>query len=294
MSSIDQILRTALERKSRSVLVRSIAEPVAIYWPQLLRVFGHVLHTEAMTFFGRSMRIVLPEVVSTHIYRNGFFEADVCRYMMATLRPGGKFMDIGGHFGFFSMLGQELVGSDGLVITFEPMPATREILERNMRRNPLAHQWRLIPAAAGAETGELVFKDFGLVGSAYATSEQTRSDKYDVERTIEVAVRTIDSVVDEFELDKLDLVKIDAENAEDQVLAGAVATLAGLKPSLIIETGDMEGSSTTPILRELEAHGYNPFDLEGQRLRRHNIEETYTYGNLLLVHKDRLDELQLP
>ncbi|MBK8907404.1 MAG: FkbM family methyltransferase [Rhodospirillales bacterium] len=159
--------------------------------PYALARVGRICCTEAQTFFGRRMLVVLPEMVSVSIWRYGVFEQDVAFYMMLTLNPGDTFIDIGGHFGFFSMLGRELVGPDGTVVIFEPMLDTRAILQENMERFAASARHHLIAAAAGSAPGKLTFKDFGLAGSAFATSGAERNANLVFRGEVEIDVCTV-------------------------------------------------------------------------------------------------------
>jgi len=254
-----------------------------ILFPYLLRHAG-LLHKElATTFFGRRMLVVLPEPVSVTVWRYGMFERDVAFYLLSTLRPGDTFIDIGGHFGFFSMLGRELVGVAGTVVTFEPMPATREILTENMQRNAAPALHYLIPSAAGSTSGRLVFKDFGLAGSAFATSGAEPSSGLQLAGMVEVEVRTVDSVVEELALASLRLIKIDAENAEFAVVQGALTTIRRLRPAIILEAGDSLEGSTRRVVDTLLTEGYRPFEFHDWTIRPHTVVSSYGYLNLLMI-----------
>ena len=58
------------------------------------------------------MHIVLPEVVSSDIYRFGFIEPNVARSIIKFVSKNDV-IDVGAHFGFFTILMAELVGSEG-------------------------------------------------------------------------------------------------------------------------------------------------------------------------------------
>ena len=63
------------------------------------------------TFWGGRHSGVLPEATSTLVYRWGFFDPPVARTLLTTLDQGMVFVDVGAHFGFFSLLASELVGA---------------------------------------------------------------------------------------------------------------------------------------------------------------------------------------
>lgn len=285
-------LKKAAASQKQNRWLRLLRSPIGTGGPYALRALRTDLRAEAETFFGRRQSVVLPELVSVQIWRYGFFEMDVAYQLLSTLRPGDVFLDVGAHFGFFSMLGAEIVGEAGTVVSFEPMPANRGILETNMARNAARCTRHVVPAAAGRVAGRLTFKDFGLLGAAFATSKQVRSDDLDQVGEIEVDVTTVDRVVADLKLSRVDVIKIDAENAEDQVIAGAGRTIETMKPSLIVETGDDGESRAHPILEDLMARGYAPFEFEDFSLKPHAVTGAYGYQNLLLVHRDRQDGLR--
>jgi FkbM family methyltransferase len=266
---------------------------VRILWPYLLERIGKEQTKEVETFFGRRMKVVLPEVVSVRIWRYGVFEEDVCFYLISQLRLGDTFIDVGGHFGFFSLLARELVGETGMVVTFEPMPDTRNILTENMLRYSAPAQHHLVAAAAGSVDGRIKFKDFGLLGSAFATSKTVRDPRFKQVRELDVDVRTIDSVVEQLSPAACRLIKIDAENAEYEVVQGALGVVRRLRPAVVIEAGDLgEGrGATRSVIDVLIGEGYRPYEFHDWAIRPHALTGSYGYQNLLLLPEERRNEL---
>lgn len=284
--------RAQLAAESRLQRLRRL--PWKLVSPHILAQLSKLRRVEAETFFGRRMMVVLPEPVSVRIWRYGVFEHDVTFYVISILEPGDTFVDVGGHFGFFTMLGRELVGETGTVITFEPMPRTQEILKENIKCFSAPARQQFVPAAAGSAPGKLTFQDFGLVGSAFATSETSRDLRFRKTGEVDVAVRTLDSVAEEFGLTSCKLIKIDAENAEIDVVRGAMATIRRLRPSIVIEAGDMDQStrSTRSVIDILVAEGYRPFEFRDWTIHPHTVtQEAYGYQNILLVPAERVGEL---
>lgn len=284
-------LKDAEAVASASRLQRLASIPVRFLVPLALQKLARTKSITARTFFGREMKVVLPEGISVRIWRYGSFEPDVAFYLLASLKKGDTFVDIGGHFGFFSMLGRELVGPAGTVITFEPMPATRAILQENLSRHAAPAAQVLIPAAAGASHGKLVFKDFGITGSAFATAGEDRDGNLRLCGTVEVDVLPLDVVLERNSVTTCKLVKIDAENAEYEVVCGAMQALKKMRPNLVLETGDFAGGATRRVLDLLLPLGYLPFEFSAWQLAAHQVRADYGYQNLLLVHRDRLGEI---
>jgi FkbM family methyltransferase len=59
--------------------------------------------------------------------------------LIATLRSGDTFLDIGANKGMISLLGSRLVGPSGKVIAFEPNPRPPSIFQGNVDRNRISN-----------------------------------------------------------------------------------------------------------------------------------------------------------
>lgn len=292
----DQMM-SALERAATLLhagrVTRLTRLPLRTVLPYILE-WAHIeREVEVDTFFGRKMRVVLPEGISVRIWRYGVFEEDVAYYLLKLLSPGDTFIDIGAHFGFFSMLARQIVGGDGHVVSFEPMPRQRAVLEANMRANGAHCTHHLVPAAAGAASGKLTFKDLGIIGSAFATSKSVRDGRFKPLGEVEVDVRTVDNVIEDLGLTSLQLIKIDAENAEYDVILGSLETLRRLRPSIILEAGDFDDcdSGTRRVIDLVMSEGYEPYEFRDFSLRRHVVAQQYAYQNLLMIPAERAGEI---
>ena len=90
----------AAERMAKtSRIKRTILQPWKIIYPKVNALTAGNRELLARTFWGGEMSIVIPEPVSVHIWRYGYFESDVCLYMLSILKEGATFLDIGAHFG---------------------------------------------------------------------------------------------------------------------------------------------------------------------------------------------------
>jgi FkbM family methyltransferase len=237
-------------------------------------------------FTGRSMRVVLPEIVGTQLYGCGYIEPQVSRVLVERLRPGMVFFDVGAQYGFHALVAAELVGPGGTVVAFEPSRASFRLLSTNVAATNGVIVENL---AVGSTTGNVVFHDFGLRNSALNTVHPTarvplrerrrlRADAYSVAST------TLDEYVERTGLVP-DVVKIDVEGAELAVLKGMTEVLRRGAPLLSIETGDypeMDSPETAASIDYLERLGYECFEHRGE-LRPHRRQRSYGYDNLFFV-----------
>jgi FkbM family methyltransferase len=108
---------------------------------------------QAFRFHGISRR---EHVWWAHQVRRGRWEPRVVRELAGVLRPGDVFFDLGAYLGPFSLLAARLVGPGGRVFAFEPDPATRALLERNLAANGAANV-TVVPCAVGDSAGTVAF-----------------------------------------------------------------------------------------------------------------------------------------
>ena len=126
------------------------------------------------TFWGKRMNVILPEVVSSDIRRFGYIEESVANFLINYASEGDCLIDVGAHFGFFSLLMADMVGKNGSVHSFEPTPSTFSVLKNNIKieENIFINNnaiWDL-------ET-EIEFNDYGLSSSAFNSINESRDKK---------------------------------------------------------------------------------------------------------------------
>jgi len=142
------------------------------------------------------------------------------------LKEGDTAVDVGAHYGVYSLLMAAKCGQSGHVVAFEPDPYAREILARNVTLNPNLMPPVIESAACFDKIGQAVlFSRGGNAQSSLVRSGVEFSDAHSSEE-ITVATLTLDSYLSRHDL-KPRCVKIDAEGAEVRILKGAMNLLAG-------------------------------------------------------------------
>jgi FkbM family methyltransferase len=228
------------------------------------------------TFWGDEMEIVLPELVSCELDRYGLIEAGVTRLFLDLVGPAMVVLDVGAHLGYYSLLAAHL---GARVHSFEPSSATIPRLRRN-----LDGRATLVPCGVWSEKGKLEYRDFGeehsAVGSFFAPKDGSLGAPVATEV---VQVVSIDSYLDDEGIVP-DLIKIDAEGAEEHVLRGAQDTIAKHHPVVTIEVGDAPGTPRSRNAVELGlSYGYEMFELTPAGRTKHVPRDEYGYGNLALI-----------
>ena len=128
------------------------------------------------------------------------------------LSKGDVYLDLGANIGTTVMHAAEHVGVGGRVIAVEPIVV--DVLKRNLSDNGF-DDVIVIEKCASSEEGTIQMErsDFGIDSRMDGTPT--------AENAIEVPVTTIDAIVSEYKLEKLDLIKMDIEGAEESAIRGA-------------------------------------------------------------------------
>jgi FkbM family methyltransferase len=154
---------------------------------------------------------------------NGVVRHDALQLQLFSthLVEGDTVIDIGAHYGVYSILMAAMVGSSGKVVAFEPDPYAREVFARNVALNPGIKRPVLEAAACSDGVGEAtLYSRGGNAQSSLARSAVEFSPEHKSEE-IRVPLVTLDGYLREHRLPVPRWVKIDAEGAEVRILRGA-------------------------------------------------------------------------
>ena len=164
---------------------------------------------------------------------NAGYEPPTRDLLERVLRPGDLFVDVGAHWGFFSLQAATHPAGGIEVVAFEPDLINATMLTENVGRNKLSNLVTVIGAACGNknELAPLVLnttmghsiRGIGLAPAARALSKW-------------VPVVTLDGALANMgkEAPRRLILKIDAEGFEPNVIVGAQALLAAGRVALII------------------------------------------------------------
>jgi FkbM family methyltransferase len=152
-----------------------------------------------------------------HTYWRGVYEKGLTTQLESTVKPGMSCYDCGANVGYFTLLMSRLVGRNGRVFSFEPLPENANYLHRHVGMNHCANV-TIIESACSDYNGKV---NFSSDGSA---------SRINAEGKIEVDCRTIDSL----DLPPPDLMKVDVEGAEVLLISGAEETIRMHKPTIFM------------------------------------------------------------
>jgi FkbM family methyltransferase len=156
------------------------------------------------------------------------YEPHTFSFLRAHCRPGATVMDIGAHFGLFSVFMARCVGPAGRVYAFEPTPLSRRVLQRTVRLNGCP-QIEIRPEAVTATNGMANFYDTGDVASNANSVVQTQRSR----RATSISTVSLDAFAAARGL-TVSCLKVDVEGAEFQLLQGARDTILAHRPAIAL------------------------------------------------------------
>jgi len=209
---------------------------------------------------GITYELDLGEVIDASLYYSGTFEVATERAIESRLAPGMTAVDIGANVGYHTFRMARAVGPDGTVLAIEPMSRARAKLLRNGSLNSFAN---------------VVYDDSGLTDADLGTvpigfESSYRLDGTTVVEEEDVRLTTLDTLVAQAQLSRVDLIKLDVDGYEGKVLRGAEHVLDTWRPAIVFEISpgamSANGDSAEVLVEELVRRGYVLKHEDGSRI----------------------------
>jgi FkbM family methyltransferase len=168
---------------------------------------------------------------SNHGFWLGSYEYSKQRAFSAVVRRGYTVFDLGAHVGFYSLLASVLVGPEGRVISFEPVPRNLGFLRRHLALNKIENcsVWE---AAVGISDGTASFETGPNHAMGHLSAESSAA--------LNVRTVRLDTLVTSREIPSPDLIKLDIEGGEYDALMGASDILVNRGPTILLATHGRE------------------------------------------------------
>jgi len=263
-------------------LTRLMHNPVRYVYAMLLcRCIYPVTHKgslkKAPLFFGGDMQVLLPAATDIYLTGGKTHDSEIrfAKYLANHLKEGQTFLDIGAHFGYFTLLAGSIVGEKGKVVSIEPAKGTFELLQANVAGKKHIQVYH---HAVSDKKEEVSFFEFPILYSEYNTlyaeqfSDSSWIKKHPPVKNAVQAV-TIDSFLNEHALQP-DMIKMDIEGAEVQAITGGMDTWANTSPVVIMEyLFEKENVSYKKAVDILRTSGFVPhmIDENGELVRVDDI-----------------------
>ena len=216
----------------------------------------------------------------------GLYEAEEISHCAHYLRPGDVLLDIGANHGFWSFLLAAQQPDIEQIVAVEANPVLAERIRCSAALNPKIRTTVINEALCRPGVSEITFYlpmdnpvgNLSGLGSI-VLHEMAREHGYlSEERTITCPAIHLDALVERLKLDRVDLIKVDVEAAEDQVIEGGRTVFERLHPRLVM----VETAASSRTTRYLLDQGYRAHILENGHDVNLTIPENF-WGNIFFT-----------
>ncbi len=177
-----------------------------------------------LTFYYKSDDVYIGQSIA-----RGSYEPYFTRLLLKNIRAGDTVVDIGANIGFDTINMAKKVGKSGRVYSIEPENENFEILKKNIGANNLKNVMA-IKAAIGGRSG---FFNIYKSKENYGDHKLYEDGSDGLAEWVEV--KTLDSMIKEFDIKKVNLIKSDTQGYEPAVLGGGLKTLKRDGPIMFFE-----------------------------------------------------------
>ena len=210
----------------------------------------------------------LSEGIDFSIYLFGGFEPKTLTLYKTVLSSGDTVLDIGANIGSHTLPLAKLVGDGGQVIAFEPTRYAMEKLTANLKLNPdlkdrISVNQVMLVANEKENLESKIYSSWPLFESKKNVHPEHLGKLMDTEGAI---TSTLDNVVNNLQVKKIDFIKIDVDGHEFSVLKGGEETLRTHKPPILMEFApylfDRESCQFEDIIDLFHGLGYSLSDAD--------------------------------
>lgn len=197
--------------------------------------------------------------------------------------------DIGANTGVYTLVART-INPSARVLAFEPVRTVFEKLRYNCVLNDFKVD--LFEMAVSNQNGSA---DIYVPTDEHVLSVTVNKNLNDADRPVTretIQIVTLEKVIEDQGLEKIDLMKIDVETHEVEVLEGLGPYLERFRPSMLIEVLNEEVAAG--IEKQVSGLGYLYFNIdENGRVRQVNNLSKSDYYNFLLCDRPTADYLQI-
>lgn len=206
------------------------------------------------------MELRLDDLIQAYIFWSpGGYDRHAVAMVKRYVRPGDVFLDLGAHVGYYSLIAAKLVGAGGTVVAVEPDPENFARLCRNIELNSFSQIVAIKKGISDTRDVLRLYRD--TTGNSGAHAFVTSGTPID---TVDVEVDTIDTIVQDMGLNRVDFIKVDIQGFEFRALARS--EVFRYQPTILTEVAEDElalaGSSGVEYRKLLQDRGYTMQPIE--------------------------------
>ena len=199
--------------------------------------------------YGRIMRYTNDVYIGDSVGLYGEYAHDEMELYRQLLKPGDTVIEVGANIGTLTIPIAQHIGNRGRVYAFEPQRVTFQILCGNIVLNNLYNVWAY-NQGAGKEHKKVKIFDGLLAGNNGAFQISKWPGSYEIEIVM----------LDEYNFEKCDLLKVDAEGMDSEIIQGAETIIKRCQPYIVIEANYTKKGKE--IIKKLQTLDYRIYEAD--------------------------------
>lgn len=213
---------------------------------------------------GVNFSLDISDIMAWYIFYG--FKEEAKERLYSLVNKSDIVIDVGANIGETTLNFAKLVGSNGVVYSFEPDPINYKTLEYNLSLNHFRNI-TLNKLGLGNQNGTYKIQTFDNNNKGMNRIINNTSPAKNYRQII---VTTLNEYVKSNNIKKVDLIKIDVEGFELNVLKGSSEVLQRFSPKLFIELDDSnlkeQGSSAKELIKLLSDYNYTIVNAENNNI----------------------------
>lgn len=262
---------------------------IIIHSPCLFNLYIKLLRNEkpfddehVITSLDNGMPIIVNKYdccVCYFIRLTGHWDSNEARVINKLVKQDFKIIEVGANFGVHTLNMARLSGKGGKIYAFEGNPKVSKYLKKSVEMNSLEKKVIVYQKAAGEFNGDaFLHVNMKNIGGGYLVNVPSKHD-------IKTEVVRLDDILG---VQKIDLIKIDAEGYEARILKGASKILAA-NPDVILclewnyKLLNNQGTDHIDFANSLKAAGFKLWRI-GNKLNQEPPLIATTYDELIRLN----------
>lgn len=257
---------TAFKNLARALVPRSVRN----WWRAPVKT-AHYLYDHAKFSFGHTAEVRITDQWSLRCHPASrthfrFFsedreQASELATFFRLAAPGMRLLDIGAHYGFFTLAALKAGGPKAQVLAVEPSKNAIEVMNNNLLANGVKNRVTILNAALSNHNGAIEMLTTGPSGNDYLlVPTESRKD------TIAIPSFSLATLLVNAQFTPTHI-KLDVEGSEFEVIEGSLSTLSSLAPIIFLELhGKLlraRGKDPKVVITMLRQAGYNSILMDG-------------------------------
>lgn len=163
------------------------------------------------------------------LIKDGYFEKHSTNATLQLVKKGDIVFDIGANIGYYSVLLAKLVGPKGRVLAFEPTNYFSQVLKKNLEANNATNNVEIFNFGLSEKEQDLEIH----IDGPSATLHDSTVDPHAKNEMIKLV--PLDNFIKQYNLKRLDFIKIDVDGHEPFFFLGSEKTLEKFDPIILME-----------------------------------------------------------